>query len=315
MKNVIKKIGMSFAGIALLAMPIMALGQSIGTTISPLVREISVSPGDVITGQVSLVNTGEGDQTYIPIIRNFGASDNPSSGAPQFLESADDQSLSRWVNFSVASLTLKPGAKGTLDYTIRVPQDANPGGHYGAVIAQTQAQQTEGTGVSVQPELGSLILVTVAGEQVVEARAVDFRPVRKIFTMDFPSFIATVRNSGNVHLKPVGSVDITGPANATINVNSTKSSVLPNSTRNFTAVSEDSLPFGKYTAKLELRAEAPDGRTIPVTAISEFWVVPMAYILGLLAFLIVAYILMRHWISDTEKASHRAKSSTKATKK
>lgn len=313
MKSITKKLGISLMGIALLVLPIMALSQNIGTTISPLVREVSAKPGEKVTGKINLTNTGDGDQTYTPIVRNFTASDNPNSGAPQFLESADDQSLSRWTEFSVESLTLKPGAKGFFEYTINIPQDANPGGHYGAVIAQTKAKETEGTGVSVQPEVGSLVLVTVAGEQVVEAKVVDFRPVRNVFTMDLPSFVSSIRNSGNVHLKPVGSIDITGPANATINVNSAKASILPNSTRNFYSAAENDLPFGKYTAKLELRAEAPDGRTIPITAMTNFWVVPMSYILGFLAFLIVAYILMRHWIADTEKASGKTKTVTKTS--
>lgn len=312
MKSLIKKSGI-LMGIALLVLPIMALSQSIGTTISPLVREVSIKPGEKVVGKINLVNTGDSDQTYTPVVRNFTASDNPNSGAPQFLESADDQSLSRWTEFSTESLVLKPGAKGFFEYTISIPNDANPGGHYGAIIAQTKAKETEGTGVSVQPEIGSLVLVTVAGEQVIESRVVDFRPSRSVFTVDLPSFLASIRNSGNVHLKPVGSIDITGPANASINVNSAKASILPNSTRNFYSTSENDLPLGKYTAKLELRAEAPDGRTIPITATTNFYVIPMSYILAFLASLIVAYILMRHWIADTERASKSAKSSVKKT--
>lgn len=294
MKNLVKKISFAITGLALFALPIMVMGQSVGTTITPLIREANANPGSTFTGKVEVTNTGDSTRTYTPIVRDFQASDDPNSGAPQFVETSDEQSVSQWVSFTDKTLTIGAGKKASINYTVKVPSNATPGGHYGAVIASVQGDPAQGTGVTVQPEVGSLLLVTVSGQQVVDGKVIDFKPYNKVFSFDPVSFSAVVRNSGNVHIKPVGSIDITGPANVTVNVNSSKSSVLPNSTRNFTASYENGLPFGKYTAKLDLRAESPDGRSIPLTAITSFWVIPMSYILGLLAILIVAYVLMKN---------------------
>ena len=63
-----------------------------------------------------------------------------------------------------------------MEFTITVPENATPGGHYGAVFFQDHGSQSGSGQVGIHVDYGVLILLTVNGE-VISSGSVDMGKV------------------------------------------------------------------------------------------------------------------------------------------
>jgi hypothetical protein len=99
---------------------------------------------------------------------------------------------------------------------------------------------------------------------------------------------------GNVHVKPMGVIEITdmfGRKVAALTVNDKGGNVLPKSTRLFSNIWKDNFGFGRYQAMLALSYGTPadkggEGRKT-MTMFWYFWVVPMKILVSAAASLLV----------------------------
>lgn len=298
--------GLAFAaGVAtlasMIAAPLMAAAatsaNAVDVSITPLIREVSTKAGDTFTGSIEVKNESGTKQTFFPAARDFTSSSDTSTGAPKFLETAGApaQSLSSWTTFSKTSVEIDSKGSATIDYTVKVPEAAEPGGHYAGIFASTQAPDVkDGSGVSIAARVGSLLLVTVAGDIRTSAEVTSFRTDKSIYQSGPINFTASLKNSGNIHFKPKGTIDIkNGTTVHSINFNENGGNVLPSSARDFMETLDGTFSFGRYTATLDVTAQAPNGDTIPLQSVVSFWVIPMSTILITLLVLIVLYLIIK----------------------
>jgi hypothetical protein len=243
-------------------------------TLSPPTFEATVNPGDTEFGVIKLYNEDVFTVTFYPLVRNFTFTDE--SGTPQFYpatEERDGTGLGKWLTISsLEPITLEPQARANISYSINVPRDAQPGGHYGGVLFSTQPPDENQSGVGVGAQVGALFLVRVSGEAKEAASIAEYgfanpRPWHNTLPIDL---FLRFENSGNVHLRPTGNVfvkNMLGQQVASIRVNESFGGVLPHSIRRFTfgwkkAGIDPTAPaiinewknfgFGRYTATLVL---------------------------------------------------------------
>lgn len=230
-------------------------------SIWPLRQEYQLNPGDTVHGSVSVMNKGDASRTVYTLAWDFEA--GGEEGYPQFADTPPESSaysLASWIAVSREPIVIAPGETVKVPFTISVPQNAEPGGHYaGILIGQFSPEALEGTGtaaVTIGSGVASLILLTVAGEIVEEGAIIEFctlKPVHEQLPVDF---IVGFENRGNVHLKPQGIIEIYGRGNNKLYgliVNEEAGNVLPASIRQFKASWENGSAFGNYKAVLTLR--------------------------------------------------------------
>ncbi len=322
------------AGVAALAgmvgAPLIAAAQAAATTtsanavdvsITPLIRDVTAKPGDTFTGSIEVKNESDAKQTFFPAARDFTASDDSTSGAPKFLETAGvpEQSLSSWVKFKQTSVPIDAKKSAMIDYTVVVPANAEPGGHYAGIFASTQAPDvTGGSGVAIAARVGSLLLLTVSGDIRTSAEISSFKTDKSVYQSGPISFIADLKNDGNIHFKPKGTIDVkNGTMVKSVAFNENGGNVLPSSVREFTSNLDGNFGFGRYTATLTLTAQASNGDTIPLTSVVSFWVIPMSTVLIALLILIVLYMLLKNGMkeSSAKGGSNMAAPATKKASK
>ena len=241
MKLSAKNLSFSFALflISLLGWSGVAYGlETTRLSISPVTFELSANPGDVLTNQIKVSNLSDGAlQLEVKVENIAGTTDQ---GQVQLTEEETHFSLSSWVKADPPSFTLGAKESRVITYSITVPHNAEPGGHYGSILVGTVASDSlNSTGASTVQRIGSLLLVRVSGqskedlvvkrfnvhsftEQTSEITSADGKTKVLIPKVkpDLPQtsqsyidkgpilFNILTHNNGNVHVKPIGFITI-----------------------------------------------------------------------------------------------------------
>ena len=222
--------------------------------------------------------------------------------------------LSRWVTLGKNELDLAPFGSEELPFIISVPKEANPGGHYAAILIGTNAPDEKGDGsvVKISTKISSLILARVAGEINEKGMIREFSPTNKFSSSADTSFIVRFQNQGNIHLLPHGSIkvyDMFGKQKGgDLEFNSSKDfgNVLPGGDREWTDLKwqdKDFLLINHYKAELSLsfgeEAKQTDVRY------TTFWVVSWKWLLisvgSLLLFLVLLFLLVKFYVRQSVK--------------
>lgn len=201
-------------------------------SLTPVRIEVSGNPGETLAKEITIINESEGSQTYYSSYANFEASGD--TGNPSFVEAKDD--IGTWIT-APELLTLKAQESKIVPISIKIPMDAEPGGHFGSIFFGTNPN-TPGSGVSIGAKTGILVLLSVNGNVKEAGGLVDFSTKdNKRFYNTLPvSFTYRFKNDGGDRIKPVGKITMRNivylPADR-IDANPTSGNILPDSTRRF----------------------------------------------------------------------------------
>jgi hypothetical protein len=291
MKKIIGFLFLVLGGV-IFSQPVFGQGVSIG--ISPVVFELTANPGDIIENQLKVSNPSE---TTIGI--RMEVDDITPRGEEGFVtvEAAETEtfSLARWVTTEPSEFELEPGEQKFVTFTINVPENAEPGGHYGSVLARSKSVAGAGvTGAVIAQRVGSLVLLSVAGDVKEELIIKDFSAPNY---SEYGPITFTIRfeNKGTVHVKPRGFVTITNWLDKKVaDVEIPQNNVLPNAVRKIEASwNQKWLWAGKYTATISGSYGTENNVLTPV--VITFWVFPWKASIGILLVLIFFILTRRRW--------------------
>lgn len=283
---------------------------------SPLPISLVTAPGTTITTELKVKNAGtEAEDLKIDILK-FNAYEDTGKPALHDLEPTDE--FAKWVTFSEPSFTVLPEEWKTITATFTVPQEASFGYYYAFVFTRAGDQ------VDLAPQETAVVGGT-ATLVLLEARVPDAK--REITVTEFSTdktvyeflpvnFTVSLKNSGNVHVAPRGNIFLSQGKDknlALLELNPSKGSILPDSTRVFETSWKDGFPvyeeaienghvvldergvqtyhltwnfenashlrFGQYTATMLLAYD--DGtRDVPIEGTVSFWVMPWRLLAG-----------------------------------
>ena len=218
-------------------------------TVGPVKLEINADPGDVVRGELFLMNDEKETKIFSPVFEKFIEED----GNKKFITEKSD--LATWFEINYP-ITLNSLEGKNIPFVLRIPKDASPGGHF-AVIWWSAAAPRAGQ-VSIVTRAGILVYLTVSGEIKEQGQILEFTTQnRKRFFGGSPiNFAINFENTGNVHLKPKGEIQIKnifGGTKTVIDVNKKDISILPQSKKTLQEQWEFSgFFFGPYKANLKL---------------------------------------------------------------
>ncbi len=304
-------VGLSVA-LSLLSLPGMLFAQvedaSLSITVTPPLFQLSIAPGETWASALKVVNNNEYDVTYYAQVVDFEAQGEEGKGEmiPLIEEFVDPKkqtySLASWVELPTEPIFVKKGESGEVPFTVRIPLNAEPGGHYAAILVGTQppVQSSDGPSLRVSSFVSSLLFTKVSGEVVESGRIREFHTEQTIYDRPEADFLLRFENTGNTHLRPQGGITIYnmwGKERGEIGINQKSSfgNVLPQSTRHFSfSWSADSgvLDIGRYSAVVTLAYGDEDKQNTSATA--YFWVVPTIPVAFTLA-AITLFVLLMSW--------------------
>lgn len=271
--------------------------QGLSLRVSPPILEIDIEPGTTYSDYIKFENINEFESlTLYPQILSFKA--RGEEGAQEFLEDSEETltySLAQWVNISTDTLEVEPLERVVLPFTITVPEDAEPGGRYAAILLGNQPNILEaGNNVALGAQTGTIILAKIEGDVYESAKINQFNTGLERYQYPPVDFNIVVENTGNVHVKPVGVIEITNLFGMVVDevvVNDAGGNVLPESTRKFTPSWErEKFTLGRYKATLSLEYGEESQKFL--TDSLSFWVLPMKEIIIASVVILIAIVLL-----------------------
>jgi uncharacterized repeat protein (TIGR01451 family) len=257
-----------------------------GLTIQPVKVSHTLTPGEVITGRISLTNAGEDDIIVSVKVEDF----IPTAGSNgiQFVGRAPGATTVRdWVTLDTKSeVEFKGNEQKSIQYTITVPKDAEPGGHFGVAFFKAMKKGDEEQ-LKVGTQVGMLMLVTIPGNHLQKGEIRDFSvPVWQqrppvVFKINF-------ENTGTVHFEPKGTITIKNIFGKKVGEVPVEGQVvLPTGVKDLVVEwKPDTFVIGPYTAELSLF----DGEGNPLASHkTRFYMIPLWYIGGFVLGLIIVF--------------------------
>lgn len=283
-----------------------AQGSGNGFRVSPVRSEYTIDKGKSETLVVTVENPTDATIKSRVVVNDFVASDQ-ENGEPRLI--LDENAPSPKNSFKklvapIGDIQLGPRQKKDVPVSINIASNANAGGYYGAV--RFLPADTGGTGnVGLTASVGTIVLVTVPGDlterlDLVELAATQNGNPKSFITGGDLSIVTRLKNSGDIHVKPFGKVQIKNMFGNVVkeyelNAVEPRANILPDSVRKF----EDAVAkpgrgwFGRYTVQANIGYSQGSGDLI--TASSSFWYLPV-WFLVLLVVLIVAIVAGVYWL-------------------
>ncbi|OQA03720.1 MAG: hypothetical protein BWY68_00666 [bacterium ADurb.Bin400] len=182
----------------------------------------------------------------------------------------DQFSLANWITFSNKSMRMKPKETNTVNFRIAIPKDIEPGGKYASIVISmdriNRAPKESGASVKVV----SLVMVSVSGDIREEAVIESFSPINNLVD-GFVDFDLRMKNKGNSHIRPEGTIVITNFWGKKVGEVALESeNVLPSATRKMmTRWQPNKLLIGRYTATLV--SSYGEKHNTPISATTAFF--------------------------------------------
>ncbi len=233
----------SFYLISAFALVLFSLASNaFAMTITPVRYEIKGDPGETVVKEMTIINEDAVPVTYYSSFANFEA--QGETGSASFVEPLDD--IGTWMSTN-ESVTLSPGEQKTVSFSVAIPQNAEPGGHFGIIFWGTSPEtNADGKQLAVSAKTGLLVLLSVSGEVKEGGGLLSFSTLNEKFWYNsLPvSFVYRFQNDGGDRIKPLGFIKIRSfgiiPGKK-LDANPVNGNILPASTRKF------AIDWVKYT--------------------------------------------------------------------
>lgn len=302
-------------------------------TLIPPMLEFGLTKGEPTKTTIKIYNETAAPVELYTEVRNFTASGETGQPAFNFTDT-EQTGLSTWVSVPTGPITVNPGDRYEVPVTINTPTDADPGGHYAAVFFTT-SPPADGQ-VKIASKVGTLLLADVDGQITESGTITEFNTVdnQKAFTRLPVTFFAMFSNTGNIHLRPTGTVTVTnmfGKEQASLTFNSSNGATLPSSIRRYETTWEkqsvaettgnawasfwneysnerENFAIGRY--KVNIRVTAGTNSDVAASSTTTFWVFPwhillvwfLVVVVGVLL-LVVAIKKYNQWIVKKSKGT------------
>jgi len=185
------------------------LDFSFAIVISPLKFELKLDPGQTVEKVIKITNNEKWSITLYVSKEDFVAWDE--TWKPKFVKPKDNKTnywLSRWIEVEQQSITLAKWETREVRFKIQIPEDWEPGWHYGAIFFSPWPGKWN---VGIIPRIWVLLLVDVNWEVIMDWKLTKYEVWKKtktsfqketIFSSLPVDFLIEFKNNWNVHIKP-----------------------------------------------------------------------------------------------------------------
>ncbi len=297
-------------------------------SVSPVFLNLATDPGENVSSSIEVTNNNNFTEYLELDIVKFELIDNGNGLRLEDVDAGDE--FVDWVAFKEKRFSIGANEHKKVNFSITPSKDAALGYYYAVVVKRINEVKGDAAPAVAGYPAVPLILEVRSPNATRELQLVDFKTNTILYEYLPTNFELKVKNTGNIHIIPVGDIfiDWGGAKNiGMVRANPGRSNVLPNSERTITASWDDGFivvspkldskgvtvknskgatiyttkwdftkvpkfRIGKYTAHLLLVYDSGK-RDVPLEATVSFWVIPWRLILVALAILLTPITVLR----------------------
>ncbi|MBU1446661.1 hypothetical protein KKD70_05365 [Patescibacteria group bacterium] len=264
-KPIYKTLNLAF--LAILIAVSMCVHATFAIGASPLRATYSALPGEVVKGEIVVINTNNVEGYVVLDKENFEVINEKGE-----IQTVEDENyaygMKEWLQFPQNTVYVDPGNAAVVPYEIHIPNTAAPQGYYGLISLQIRSSKPDpnqetgvGLGVGISARISHLILLSVEGDMAKSDTTFDSYEILSETSQEKTiETTVTFSNKGNTHSTLSGALyllDTDGNPVAVTELNPGENSILPNTTRAFTRVVDVS-EIGPGTYNLLLRGKTSE---------------------------------------------------------
>jgi len=268
-----------------------------GLEVSPPSQELKASPDSVVYVKAKIRNKGTETINIKVRIEDFTASGQEGQVA---LVDKGVESLAKWAVLDVDTFTLKPFEYRDVTASISLPSTV-AGGLYGSFVFSVDGGNAGPNAASLSQELASLFLIKVSGPVNEEMIMSEFSA--PVFSEFGPvNLNMKFINTGNVHLKPFGLVNVRNIFGKTVKdiVVRGETNIFPGASRYIRVSFDNGFLIGPYTAQALINF-GTENESISMT--TRFFVFPLRYFAALLLVGLVIFKARRRIVKAVKALS------------
>jgi hypothetical protein len=291
-----------------IAYPVHAQTQSqLDLSVSPISLDLVTQPGGTIQDRIRVHNNTQNPIRLQVNIKKLVATEKDPGFVLADPTSTDD--FVNWIHIDTPIFNVPGNEWYDVHFSIVTPPDA-AFGYYPAIVFN-EISSNDNSGKLTEVLSGGVAVLTALQVQSpnsrVEGHLAQFGPSHFLSEWLPLVFNVKIQNTGNIHMRPRGNIFISSPSGKEVGlleVNQPLSAIIPNSSRSFQAVWDDSFitfdkkfiihwdnlthfRIGKYTARL-LMVYDNGTRDASIEAVTSFWVFPYK----LISILIISTIVL-----------------------
>lgn len=278
-----------------------------GLQISPMRFDWDLNSGDERTGVVNLKNYDKVTRFVDLKVEDFYVSDDTTEAkffVPDQSHPLYAYDVINWIELP-KNIELAPGEGKDVSFHVKVPEGTPTGGYYGALFFTAQfddEQQSAGTSarVIVNQQIGALLVMAVKGNESIvrEGEIVNFKSLHKIFWSKPAQLSVDMLNSGNLHYKVLGGIDIYKFGMKMDSTSFESRIVYPGKIRKFESDWNFSpWAYGYYKARVNLISE--DG-LINLSKETTFWIIPWKTTVSIIILIVIVWLIFKYFTMKFE---------------
>jgi hypothetical protein len=242
---------------------IVSGGNPVGISISPTDIRLSLDPGTVKDGQITVRSTGTETQEVFATIAPFSVSG--AEYTQNFSNKTARNEIVNWTSINIEGcdinsideekgriyFTMRPKEECKLSYRVSVPDNAPGGAQYAALFIQqsdTAENKQSGIGINTIGRIGIVMFGTISGETHESGELVSQKIPFWVFSGPIET-LATVRNSGNIDFDTTYEIEVFNLFGSQVYKSDPKSSIVMADTTRGIPVKWEESSIGIYNVK------------------------------------------------------------------
>lgn len=245
-------------------------------------------PGKVITGSTVVTNLGDESLKVRSEFQDFIVEEE--TGAPILVEPESSiWAMSLWISAptDTREFTLEPNESKEVTFTITIPANATPGGHYAMVLFTPVIVKESVAGPLVEHKVGNIIKLTVSGDIRESAEITEFSAP---FLSEYGPIALKLKilNNGNTHITSSGTIIIKNMLGKKVAEWELKpANIFPSTVRTFNTEWSGKWRFGLYSAEAMIEYGSQNEM---ISSTVNFWVIPWKILAAVVVFILLLII-------------------------
>lgn len=154
-------VAVSFFGVSVQTAQAADPAESI--TLSPTSKTYKVNTGQTFEDTLTVLNDGQTAYDFTVYAAPYAVTSGTYD--PSFTSTAANADAYTWIQFKQTTWHAEPRQTLKIPYTVRVKNNAAPGGHYGVLFAEVQPSNTSGDSTLARKKrVGTILYATVNGD-------------------------------------------------------------------------------------------------------------------------------------------------------